>query len=142
MVPGQGRAMTGIVAFALAAGRPLALVLLVATSAQRAGVDPALAVAVVEVESQYTVNAYREEWNGSNSFGLFQINSQWHPQYRNNLVAHCDYGARYLAECIAREVDWETALTYYNSGYRDSPAGRRYAVKVLRLYLSIKGGGE
>lgn len=134
--------MTAICAFALASGRPLALVLLVATSAQRAGVDPVLAVALVEVESQYTVNAYRVETNGTTSYGLFQINDGWHPQHRDDLVAHCDYGARYLAECIAREQDWETALCWYNSGYRDSPAGRRYAVKVLRLYLEINREGK
>jgi soluble lytic murein transglycosylase-like protein len=130
--------MIRLILLARLVSAPLPRVELVMEAAERAGVDPSLAVALVAVESRFRVDACRREWDGTTSYGLFQINDGWHPQYRGDLIAHCNYGARYLAECLARDKGSRPAgLSRYNSGRPASVAGRSYASRVLALYRLV-----
>jgi soluble lytic murein transglycosylase-like protein len=119
---------------ALALGRPLPLVDMVCAQAIRAGVDQALACAVVEVENgrdTWRTTAVRREWDGSTSYGLMQINSQWWPQFRGNLRLHVYMGCVILAYYLREERgDVRRALSRYNTGHQCA-TGRAYAEAVL-----------
>ena len=61
------------------------------------------AVAVVEMESQFNPRAWRREPRGHTSWGLWQIDDEWHPQHRDDLLLHIVEGAR-----IWREMSGDT----------------------------------
>src|SRR5271157_766489 len=63
---------------------------------QAGGLD---AVAVVECESHFNERALRREPRGHTSWGLFQIDDEFHPQYRDDLLLHIVEGVRFLNEC-------------------------------------------
>lgn len=74
-------------------------------------------VAVVECESNFNPRAVRHEPRGFTSWGLFQIDDEWHPQYRGNLQAHICYGVAFLRQCEARaHGNYPAAVSIYNSG--------------------------
>jgi hypothetical protein len=89
------------------------------------------AVAVVEMESEFNPKALRREPRGHTSYGLFQLDNEWHPQHRDNLTLHIAEGAWFLQDCMAREGgDFVRAVSRYNSG---SPTkSRAWGERVLR----------
>ena len=113
---------------------PTPLVALVDRCAREAGVDPDLALAVVAVESRFDTAALGDD---GTSWGLWQLCGTWHPQYRDDLTAHCRCGARYLAECIARYGTWG-GVAAYNSGAPQWDSGKRHAARVREVYRLIK----
>ena len=76
------------------------------------GVD---AVAVVEMESRFNPRAWRREPRGHSSWGLFQIDNEWHSQYRGDLDAHIAEGVRILRECEMGGT-FSEAIARYNGG--------------------------
>jgi hypothetical protein len=77
--------------------RPFGLVL---TIYDVAGID---GVAVVEYESQFNDHACRVEPEGT-SWGLFQLYSKYHKQYRDDLLLHIVEGASFWAECVDKSA--------------------------------------
>jgi hypothetical protein len=119
-----------LLAFAL--GRPAPLVLQVAAAARAASVDPVLAVAIVERESQFNPRARHINFDGSVDRGLWQINSRWHPGLMD--------GSTFLALCLLRaRYDPVRAACYYNRGWRCDAKGLRYARSVMQVYQRIGG---
>lgn len=103
--------------------------------AEMYGIDDDIIRAVIEIESHGDANAIGD--NG-NSFGLMQIQPQWHREridrlnvtdllnpYQNVLV-----GTDILAELYKTYGSWERALTAYNAG--DPDADTDYAERVLQ----------
>jgi hypothetical protein len=75
------------------------------------------AVAVVECESKFNPQAFRLEPRGHSSWGLFQLDNEWHLQWRYNLGKHIETGAAFLAECKEKTGgDFAAAVSLYNSG--------------------------
>lgn len=131
--------MIRLILIARLVSAPLPRVELVMQAAERAGVDADLVVAMVAVESRWDPAALGDD---GASWGLFQLCSRWHPQFRGDLTAHCSYGARYLAECLARDGGSRLAgLSMYNSGRPNSDAGRLYAARVMALYRLVEAQG-
>jgi hypothetical protein len=97
---------------ALLLHRPPALV---ASVYEAAGLD---GVAVVECESQFNPRALRREPRGHTSWGLFQLDDEWHAQHRGDLLLHIVTGAAFLAQC-KRGVTFAQAVSLYNSGSVD-----------------------
>ena len=104
--------------------------------------DPLLAIAVVYRESEFHTRALGD--NGwSNDFGLWQLNSYWHPQYRENVKKHIAYGAAYLFSLLwlYRGAGIEAvafALSTYHSGKPISGHGLEYAAEVLEIYNRLR----
>jgi len=65
---------------------------------QAGGLD---AVAVVETESQFNERAWRMEPEGT-SYGLFQLYSKCHEQYRGDVLLHIVAGCAFLSQCLAK----------------------------------------
>lgn len=90
------------------------------------GVTYALALGVMDVESDFQVDAVSEE----DCYGLMQLN----PKYFPSDLAPADnirWGVAFLAEKIAQyDGDLEAALTAYNAGH--DTGDREYSAKVLR----------
>ena len=106
--------------------------------------DPALAVAIVEWESQFNPRAQRREKEGVTDWGLWQLNSKYHPQYRDDLAAHIRYGAGFLL-CLlltyrkSGDAAVLFSLSHFNSGRPWSKRGLAYAQRVLALRRRIGG---
>jgi hypothetical protein len=91
-----------------------------------AGLD---GVAVVWCESTFVTNAVRIEPRGHNSYGLFQLNNEWHPQYRDNISLHIATGSAFLASCkLGRE--FSDAVAVYNGGLKPKAYSIRWGKKV------------
>ena len=75
------------------------------------GVD---AVALVWMESNFNPRAWRREPRGHTSFGLFQIDDEYHPQWRGDLMRHIAEGQLFLDECKARTPNLRWAVARYN----------------------------
>lgn len=73
------------------------------------------AVALVESESQFNPQAVRREPRGHSSYGLFQLDGEWHEQHRHNLNAHIRYGAALLA-WLEKGRTFAEAVAIYNGG--------------------------
>jgi len=102
---------------------------------------PELAVAVVEVESQFYPRAERKYKDGSSDWGLWQLNSRWHTQYRGDLTKHTWYGSGYLLTLLITyrkggSGATAAALSHWNHG--DQYNGIWYAVRVLAVMDKIK----
>jgi hypothetical protein len=102
--------------------------------------DRVLAVALVEYESGFNARLLRPAYGGSTDWGLFQLNSAWHPQYRGNLAAHIREGAGFLLVCCMTYTSIVNALSCYQSGRPWNKRGLRYAQAVLALSNRLRGG--
>lgn len=127
--------MTAIL-IALALGRPLPLVSAVVEAALSRGLDPRLTAALVEGESGFDPAALGDD---GTSWGLFQLCSRWHPQWRGSLTLHIYYGTMFLAELLEEEHDTKRALERYNAGRVGTRSGTAYAERILGIYHRIGG---
>ncbi len=115
------------------------------------GVDPALLVAIANVESGIDMSAVNINKNGSADFGLMQINSHWEDTLRDLGISYDEVktsaclnihvGAWVLASNFSRSgVDW-LAVGAYNAGYgpsdRSRAIRRAYVSKVYRSYIEV-----
>jgi hypothetical protein len=104
---------------------------LVATVWDMAGLD---GVAVVWCESRFNPRAVRSEPRGHTSWGLWQLDDEFHLQHRGDLLLHCVEGAAFLAECKAKTHDLAHAVALYNG----SPAwGREVQAKRDALATAL-----
>ena len=87
------------------------------------GVDPAIALGLIEVESGFDPSA-----DNGLCYGLMQLNRRYFP---SGLPAgeNIQYGLEYLGELLARYGTVEAALTAYNAGH--DTGSRVYANAVL-----------
>lgn len=117
--------MVAVALLALYLHRPPALVGLVY---EAGGTD---AVALVECESKFNPQAFRIEPRGHSSWGLFQIDNEWHLQWRFNLGKHIEEGARILAEAPGDELYIKVA--HYNGGTYPPAKSWAWGKKVQAL---------
>lgn len=122
---------------AVALGRTLGQVWPVYSEAERRGLDPRLACAVVEWESGFKRTREVKYADGSSDYGLFMLNSVWHDQHRDDVPRHIKSGIAHLLWCLRTESgSVRRALARYNTGDPVSAIGQWYAARVL----AIKGG--
>jgi soluble lytic murein transglycosylase-like protein len=96
-------------------------------------VDYLLMFALVAEESSFRQYAINTNKDNSKDFGYFQLNDRWHPQFRNDVEKHIEYGINFFKWCLRVEEDnIERALSRYNSGNPNSRVGLEYARRVLR----------
>lgn len=130
--------MTAVL-IALLLSAPLEYVDGVFSSAQIVNVDPLLACAVVEWESGFQPMRVNRNKDGSDDYGLFQLNSRHHWQYRESIDRHIRQGIAVLFGCLAiNGGDVERALSQYNTGSPTGETGKRYADRVLEIYERLK----
>jgi hypothetical protein len=91
-------------------------------------------VAVVEYESQFNPHAWRLEPDGT-SYGLWQLYSRCHKQYRDNLLLHIGTGATFWKACMAQGGTIACSYSLYNSGspWRSITKGRQVEAKYNSL---------
>ena len=101
------------------------------------------AVTVVWCESQFTPTALRREPRNHTSWGLFQIDDEWHPQYRRDLAAHIREGSAFLAQCLEEGQSLGRSVGIYNSGsVGGNPRWSAYVVRWRdRLAQVLDRGG-
>lgn len=92
-----------VVLIALALHRPTAAVWPVWIEASIQRVDPKLACAVVEWESGYQRDLLRVYADGTSDYGYGQLNSRWHPQFRDSFPKHVNYTVSFLRTCVLME---------------------------------------
>ena len=97
------------------------------------------AVAVVSMESNFNPKAIRREARGHTSYGLFQLDDEWHPQHRGDIAAHIREGVKILRECEG--TDLRTKVSHYNGGTYPGAYSEKWGRMVearrdsLALYL-------
>jgi hypothetical protein len=94
------------------------------------------AVAVVECESQFCISAWRREPDGATSYGLFQLDSKYHKQYRDDPMMHIVTGVSFLAEC-KQERTFAQSVAVYNGGARPGRYSVDWGRKVERKRNSL-----
>lgn len=109
--------------------------------ANKQGVDPQLALAVAQHESGFNPNA---KGDGGKSFGLFQIYTTAHPDYKGGFDPreNARYGIKFLKGLLAKyNGDIRTALRAYNGGAGgiNLPQTAKYADTVLGIYSKNTG---
>ena len=75
------------------------------------GVD---AVALVECESCFNPKAIRREKRGHTSWGFYQLDDEFHPQWRGNLLRHIAEGELFFEDCKTKARDFRHAVLRYN----------------------------
>jgi soluble lytic murein transglycosylase-like protein len=100
----------------------------VAAEAERRGVDPVVACALVQHESNFRVRAR----SATEDYGLMQIHAPLHGRYPD-LRKHIAKGVDILRRELDREHgDYRRALSRYNTG-RVTRRGLEYAGRVLAI---------
>ena len=135
--------MIPILMIAMALDRPVPLVETVYKAAIMYSVDPVVACAMVEWESGYQIGMDKRCDDGSTDYGLMQLNSRYHPQYRESVDRHIVYGIGFFKSCLIAELfDVPRALARYHSGRADSVSGREYVEHVMAVVSEIEGWKE
>ena len=105
---------------------------LVACVYEMGGLD---AVVVVEYESQFNPRAWRREAGGT-SWGLFQLYSKCHEQYRDDPLLHIVAGVAFLRECKLR------AAAVNPTGFIEGSSSPRSLPASLAIAYSIYNSGS
>lgn len=96
------------------------------------GIDYELIIALVSEESSFRQFAKNYNTDDSEDFGYFQLNNKWHPQFKDDVESHIEYGIVFFKWCLIKEEgNIIKALSRYNSGRSSSKAGIEYAKRVL-----------
>lgn len=121
------------------------------SAAKMYSIDPALLVAIANVESGISMDAVNSNANGSIDYGVMQINSRWEgplqeqginfAEVKTSPCLNIHVGAWVLASNFANTgIDW-FAVGAYNAGYspkeRSRAIRRSYASKVYKSYLRV-----
>lgn len=105
--------------------------LLITKSALRNGVDPDLALAIVEVESKFNVNAV----GSIGEIGLFQLRPEYHRVQRGRAKENIETGVRYLAHLQRLCGDYGDAFfVCFNYG----PARKLKHPRLFPYYKKVK----
>jgi hypothetical protein len=114
---------------------------LVATVYEMAGLS---GVVVCEYESQFNPRAFRVERNDHTSYGLWQLCSEYHPQYRDDLLLHLAYGADFWRQCLEKGGTVARGYSLYNSGSptrsieKGRAVQRRYESLAMYLWRRLR----
>lgn len=109
-------------------------ILQVYDAAEKLEVDPLLMIALVKTESNFNPTV-----SSGDDYGLFQLNSNWHPQHKNNITSHIIYGINFYKQLLNRFKNRDKALRYYNTGNANpTTAGNAYVAKVIEVYNQLK----
>ena len=114
---------------------------LVATVYDMAGLS---GVCVVEAESQFNEKACKREEKGGTSYGLWQLWSVCHPQYRDDLLMHIVYGAEFWAKKLRQGGTVARSYSLYNSGStwksieKGKALARRYESLAMYLWRRLR----
>jgi soluble lytic murein transglycosylase-like protein len=95
--------------------------------------NPIVALSVVGHESNFKSKVKgKPNKDGSVDFGLFQLNSRFHPQFKNDVDAHIAYGVRFLRQNVEK-YGLEKGLGVYNAGALPDRENKRkaYVARVL-----------
>jgi hypothetical protein len=107
---------------------------LVSTIYDVAGID---GVAVVYYESQFNERACRRELRGHTSWGLWQLDDEWHEQYRDDLLLHIVRGTvKWKEDMCAASGNISVAYSIYNSGSPRKSIDKGKRVRALRDRLA------
>ena len=102
-------------------------VIMVVGTAKSKGIPVDLMVGLVAGESSWRNDVVHHN-GGSSDYGLFQLNSLWHNQYRNSIINHIKTGIDHYKWCLRAEKNSpDKALARYNTGGSGTAAGRQYA---------------
>ena len=100
-----------------------------------AGLD---GVAVISCESQWNAKAFRHEPRGHTSWGYWQIDDEWHVQYRGDLLLHLAAGAAIWQGCMDQAMgNFTLAVRIYNSGSRTGAIAWSEQVRAKRDSLAL-----
>lgn len=104
-------------------------------------IDPDLVLAVIEVESQFRVDAVGVSHG---EIGLMQLNPRWFPNASFDIEANVNAGVAYLAKLRSYckvDCDGYGWVALYNTGPRQVERKRQlpYFKKVMRAYVNRKG---
>ena len=121
-------------------------------AANRFNVDETLLIAIAKKESSFNHKAIGRNKDGSEDYGLMQINSTHLPTLqragfsKNELFEPCTsiyIGAYILHGCIQRHGSTWRAVGCYNAGSRKNREAARlkYVLDVKRIYQTIKRRG-
>lgn len=118
-------------------------------SCEKMNMNPAVIIAVIDQESDFRADCVGD--NGA-SFGLMQIQAQWHQERMDKLgvtdlmnpLQNVAVGIDYLAELLDEGNGLEWALAAYNAGATGASngIGFGYATEVLANSESLKAGVE
>jgi hypothetical protein len=100
--------VTEVIMLATLLGRPTFLIDAVWKAG---GLD---AVALVECESHFNPRALRHEPRGYTSWGLYQIDNEFHPQWRNDILMHIVEGQSFLNSCKKQTRELRYVVALYN----------------------------
>lgn len=117
--------------------------------AQKQGLNPMLVTALVGHESGFKPDIIHRNPDGSIDYGLMQLNSRYHPQFKGAVDDHITYGVTFLKGLI-KTHGLEKGLGAYNAGAGSSEKAtmkrKIYVSKVLplmkTLYSDIMGRAE
>lgn len=103
--------------------------------ASEEGLDPAIALAIAEQESGFNPNV-RNKTSKEDSFGMFQINTKAHPDYKGgfNPEANARYGIRMLKNLLNKtNGNVQQAMAAYNGGWggKNSTQAQNYAKQAF-----------
>lgn len=96
---------------------------LIRYEAEKAEVDPELAVAVAKAESNLSPTAINKNTDGSRDRGLFQINEKWHPNITDEVAFDIILSTRFFCNAVkngnlywwkATEKVWNIDKKYNN----------------------------
>ncbi len=117
------------------------------TAGGRYGVDPYLLASIAKVESSLNPKAINTNADGSQDYGLMQINSYWVKKYKIprewlfNACYNIHMGAMVLRHCQDRYPDsLIKTIDCYNKG---KPVGlTEYVIRVYGEYLRLVANGK
>ena len=123
----------------------------IAAECEKHHIDPSVVVAMIDVESKYTVDIMGD---GGNAFGLMQIHPRWHGDRMERLMAtnlldpyqNVLVGIDFLRELSESGKPIEWVLMAYNGGMQYANEMRAagkvsfYASEVLRISNELKEG--
>lgn len=114
------------------------LAILIQTVAGQYGIDPTLALAIVEVESQFNVHAT----GSAGEIGLMQLKPKFFPTVSYDVQNNLQLGMKHLAEMRRKcggKFKGDTWVLCYNQGVKGAlriknPRKHSYVVKVRRAH--------
>jgi hypothetical protein len=115
---------------------------LVATVYDMAGLS---GVVVCEYESQFCVTAWKKEAAGGSSYGVWQLWSECHTQFRDDLLLHLVYGAEFWKACLEKScrVSVQGGCTGRQRGRQVAGGAVRFgALPSIAVAYSIYNSGS
>jgi len=108
--------------------------------ALKQGLNPMLVTALVGHESGFKTEIVHKNKDGTGDYGLFQLNSRYHPQFKGSVDEHITYGVSFL-KGLMKTYGFEKGLGAYNAGAgmteRAVNNRKAYTSRVLPLMKTL-----